>query len=240
MRFMLVELETILYEEKDNIAYICINMPPANKMIPKFFKEIVTVVDQYVMKTKAKGVIVYGKGRHFSSGADVEQLLNIVTNGIIREGEEIIAYPDWYIKCKKSFISLYSCDIPVISLICGFCVGSGFELALSTHIRICEKGARIGLPEATFGLLPGVNGTLRVCEEIGVMNAFEFVLRGELITDYEAMNKGLVDCVVEKKESIEYARSFIRYITENNKKYISTTVKKLFLQFCEYANLYVG
>jgi enoyl-CoA hydratase len=234
---MLVELETILYEEEDDIAYICINMPPANKMIGKFLEEIVTVINKYARITTAKGIIVYGKGRHFSSGADIEQLLNIISNGTILEGDKIVSYPDWYVECKKSFCFLYNCEIPVISLIRGFCIGSGFELALATHIRICERGSRVGLPEATFGLLPGVNGTLRVCEEIGLMNAFEFVLRGELITEEDALNKGLVECVVEKKESLVYAKYFIKYIANKNIKYNVWNAKEIFHQFFDYLHM---
>ncbi len=233
---MVADFETILYKEEDNISYLCINMPPANKMIPKFFEEITIAIEKYVIETKSKAVIVYGEGRHFSSGADIEQLLDFVVQKTDYVDDEIKGYPEWYIKCKKAFISLFSCDIPVISLVRGFCIGSGFELALSTHIRISEKNARIALPELTFGLLPGVNATLRTCEEICIMNAFDFILRGELITGEEAFEKNLVNCVVGKNESFALAKKFIDYLEEENIEYNRKYSHKIFSNFLNSKN----
>ena len=228
---MTVDLETILYKEEENISYIYINMPPANKMISKFLIEIITVIEEYVSKAKTKAFIISGTGRHFSSGADIEQLLSFVVNESTFDEDEIKKYPEWYIKCKKAFLSLPSRNVPVISLIKGFCIGSGFELALASHIRICEKKAKISLPESTFGLLPGVNGTLRMFEKIGCIKAFDLIIRGEFISENEALDIGLVDCIVEKKKSLECAKKFVDYVEKNNISYSSENAQKIFSDF---------
>lgn len=230
---MTVDFETILYKEEDNISYVYINMPPANKMIPKFLMEIITVIDKYVIEAQTKAVIVSGTGRHFSSGADIDQLLNFVVSESTYKDYEIVNYPDWYIKCKKAFLSLSDKNVPVISLIKGFCIGSGFELALSSHIRICEKNAQIALPESTFGLLPGVNGTLKMCENIGCVKAFDLIFRGAFINEDEALDIGLIDCVVRKKESLECAKKFVDYIENNDIIYKKENAKKIFSDFCQ-------
>lgn len=229
---MVVEKNTILYEEKENISYLQINMPPANKMIPEFLQEIVEVLRHYTLKTTTKGVIVYGKNRHFSSGADVEKLLKFIHEGIVWQNDEIVQYPEWYIQCKKAFMDLYELKIPVISAIRGFCIGSGFELALASHIRICEQGARLGLPEATFGILPGVNGTLRMTEEIGVRRALEFVLRGDLFSP-EELPEGLITCIVGKKQALTCAENFIKYVADNQITYEREKASEVFLQYMD-------
>lgn len=231
---MFIEFETIIYEEINDIATIWINMQPANKMIPKFFEEIIYVINEFALKSKIYGIVISGKGRHFSSGADIKQLLELIKDNTIVKNGEIISYPTWYLNCKKAFNELYMLNKPVISAVSGFCVGSGLELALSAHIVICEKNARIGLPEATFGLLPGVNGTLRMSEKIGMKKAFELIIKGELLTGQEAYDIGLVDCVVGKKESYDYVLRLLNYLKENKVKFESSKKLSYLDEFMKY------
>lgn len=216
---MRYEFKTIIYEESEGIAYICINMPPANKMKSQFLIEISKVIKEYALSTSASGIIIYGSGKHFSSGADVGELLDFISSHARADDGVVTHYPEWYVDCKESFKKLFNMKIPVVSAIGGFCIGSGFELALSSHIRICESGARLGLPESTFGLLPGVNGTLRLSQEAGFFHAYEMIVKGSLIDSQEADKLGVVDLLVPRKSSLDYARKLIAFINEHNSDY---------------------
>jgi len=46
---------------------------------------------------------------------------------------------------------------PLIAAINNVCLGGGLELAMACHIRIATVNARLGLPEITFGILPGLS-----------------------------------------------------------------------------------
>ncbi|WP_051569146.1 enoyl-CoA hydratase/isomerase family protein [Alkaliphilus transvaalensis] len=230
---MKVEFDTVYYLEEGEIAYIYINMPPANKMIPKFLDEIVTVIDDHAVHTKMKGIIVTGEGRHFSSGADVDLLIKNIYENTTLENENRLVPPQRNIDVKNAFDGLYKSKIPVISAINGFCIGSGFEFALQTHIRIAEKGARVGLPETTFGLMPGLNGTLRCIEEIGYKKAFEFILKGELIPADLAKELNLVDIVVNKKEAVGLARDFIKFVGDYSQNYNIQNAQNIFKKFLD-------
>ena len=213
------EFKTIIYEESEGIACICINMPPANKMVSQFLTEISQVINEYVLPTKASGIIICGSGRHFSSGADIGELLDFISAHTTVDKGAVIRYPDWYVDCKESLKKLFHMKIPVVSAIGGFCIGSGLELALSSHIRICETSARLGLPEGTFGLLPGINGILRLSEEAGLFHAYEMIIKGNLIDSEEAERLGVVDLLVPKKNSLDCAKKFIAFLSENSCDY---------------------
>jgi enoyl-CoA hydratase/carnithine racemase len=43
---------------------------------------------------------------------------------------------------------------PVVACMTGSALGSGFELALGCHWRLATKTTRLGLTEATVGLIP--------------------------------------------------------------------------------------
>ena len=87
----------------------------------------------------------------------------------------------------------------------GFCIGSGSEIALNCHYRIVEKGARIGQPESTFGILPGLGGIARTVELCGMQTAYELVMTGKLISAEEACEIGWGDILVGKKQGMETA-----------------------------------
>ena len=201
--------ETIEYEENGKIAYISLNMPPANIMTPRFFEEISIVVKEYALKTKMSGIIISGSGRHFSSGADIRQLIDLAKSPASEIIQNDLADLAWYKKWREAFYCLSQIKKPVISVIRGLCIGSGFELALASNMRVCEENARVGLVESGFDLSPGLRGTIRMMEIVGYHKALELVLGGEILSAREALALGLVDIVVGKKQGHIYAQEYI-------------------------------
>src|SRR3972149_4715905 len=47
---------------------------------------------------------------------------------------------------------------PVVAAINGYCLGGGLELALTADLRVAADNARLGLPEARVGRMPGGGG----------------------------------------------------------------------------------
>lgn len=217
---MKIELSKVTFEEKNDIGYVVINDAPANKMTAVFLEEFIFMVREHITKSKVKGIIISGKGRHFSSGADVDELKKIVASGcMLDNSENLISYPIWYLINRTTFDYFNTLNIPVISAIKGLCIGSGFELAMCSHIRICGKGSILGLPESTFGFLPGVTGTLRCLELTGLGKALELVLSGETFAASEAMEIGLIQGVVNKKEILSYSEELMKFILKSEKPY---------------------
>jgi len=206
------EFNNLIYEEVDDIAYISINTPPANKMTPEFLFELKEIILSYVMKDNRKGVILSGVGRHFSSGANIDKLLNYVMDtSHTLEGET----PDWMNQVKDAVLELHTADFPVVSAVSGCCIGSGFELALSSHLCVVEKGTMLGFPEVTFGLLPGMAGTLYSVECLGRRKAFEYILGGEITIVSEKADSPFVDLVVKRKTSKVAAEKIVTIWAEH-------------------------
>jgi len=230
---MKIELSKVSFEEKDNIGYILINDPPANKMTGVFLKEFIDIVRNYVAKSKVKGIIISGNGRHYSSGADVEELKEIIAVNSKMDNNNLISFPTWYQENRATFNFFESLDIPVISAIKGICIGSGMELALCSHIRICANGSTLGLPESTFGFIPGLTGTFRYLELMGLGKAIELILSGETLSAEEARESGLVDCIVNKKEILNYCEELMKYIVHNEVEYSKERIEEYIENFNE-------
>jgi len=101
---------------------------------------------------------------------------------------------------------------PVVAAVGGTALGGGFEIALACHHRIVVDSPRIklGLPEATLGLLPAGGGTQRVPRMIGVQASLPLLLEGKQIRPDKALKMGLVDQLVPAEELLQAAKSWIR------------------------------
>lgn len=208
---------------KKNIAHIILNAAPNNLMDSDFFYDFDNIItndlsDSSIQNNNLCGVIIYGVSRHFSAGASINYLTQEV---------EKKKYPDIFMKNLENFKKLYNLRIPVISLIQGVCIGSGFELALSSHFRFCTKNALLGLPETTFDFIPGVGGIVRLNDIVGKAKTIELTLTADNISSFDALEIGLVDKIITKNTAIEYIEQFIENIYKDynilhKKKYLNS------------------
>jgi enoyl-CoA hydratase len=97
--------------------------------------------------------------------------------------------------------------LPVIAAVHGFALGGGFELALVCDFIYAARGAKVGFPEVGLGVIPGMGGTQRLVQRIGVARARELIYTGRLIDAEVAARIGLVNEVVEPAELLPRARA---------------------------------
>ena len=102
-----------------------------------------------------------------------------------------------------------------MAVINGAALGGGLELALACDFRIAVKHAKLGLPEATLGLIPGWGGIPRLSRLIGPARAKRIYLSGTQVSAEDAHHYGLVDEIVNSVEDLEtrapiFVRSFRR------------------------------
>lgn len=228
-----MEYKELLFNiNTDKIGILQINSPPGNIMTFNFYKELTQILRHDVIPSDAKGLIITGSGRHYSSGADIANLGSFYANeSKYNKEKELLAFSKEYIELRATINAIYYFPIPVISSISGICVGGGFELALSSHIRICGSGSFVGLPESTFGLLPGLFGTVNMFREIGYGKSLELILSGEMVDAQNAYNYGLVDYIVDKKDLSNYSIDLLKYILEQHPKFDRSQSKRIIKSF---------
>lgn len=198
-----MQQQRLLLQHLGDILHLELCSPPANKTDRLFFVELSRIIEEIRRYPKAKGLIVSGRGRHFSSGADIEELtdrLGLDYAAAIQEATD---------RSLGSFQQLARLPFPVVAAIQGCCLGSGMELALSCHYRICTKNALFSLPETGFGLMPGCGGTIRLPRLAGIGNAIALILSGQSFLADKALQLGIVDLITNKKDLLDTARSLI-------------------------------
>jgi len=150
-----------------------------------------------------RATIIAAKGKVYAAGADIKAM----------SGFDYDAGRDYSRLGKDTLDAVELLPSVTISAINGAALGGGFELALACDFRVAVRGAKIGLPEVTLGLIPGWAGTIRLPKLVGPARAKRMVLSGVPVKAEEGLTFGLVDEVVESQEELgprveEFARSF--------------------------------
>ncbi len=212
-------LNTLTFKITDGIGHLQLSQPPANQMTTEFFSEFNELVDELRIMNGLEAIVISSKGRHFSSGADLEELLEQV----VKTDESI--HPElnenWITISERnyrSFLFFEETEIPVIAAIRGVCIGSAFELALFSHFRFCGEDAVFGLPETTFNLIPGLGGIRKIDALCGQAKAIELALKGNTFGAEEALQNHLVDRILPRRKVVEFSLAFARKVMKNYKQ----------------------
>jgi 3-hydroxyacyl-CoA dehydrogenase/enoyl-CoA hydratase/3-hydroxybutyryl-CoA epimerase len=152
------------------------------------------------------GVIITSAKKTFFAGADLNTLRD-VTPESAREFAAYIAL------VKGQLRRLEKLGRPVVAAINGAALGGGLELALACHHRIAldNPASKIGFPEVTLGILPGLGGVVRTVRMLGLTVALtELLTKGQQLNPARAKEIGIVDEVVSTpEEMITRAREWI-------------------------------
>ena len=227
--------QAFVITEENGILILTMQAEGNNLMTASFFEgyeSAMAEIEKRAAENSYRGMIICGGGRHFSVGADVESLSERSARElpVLRETGRI---PDGHFRQKHFFTFLNGLPFPVVSVVMGFCIGSGSEIAANSHFRIVEKNARIGQPESTFGILPALGGIARSIVHTGMQNAFEIVVSGELFTADKAAEILWANELVGKKAGMARAKQLIDFISGSGEKFSADKAADFYRRFLE-------
>ncbi|MGB0087707.1 MAG: 3-hydroxyacyl-CoA dehydrogenase NAD-binding domain-containing protein [Rhodomicrobiaceae bacterium] len=162
-------------------------------------EQIVAAAEDAARRGEARALIfLSAKDKAFIAGADIREFENLTRE---RDVEEVVR------QVTALFNRIEAMPIPVIAGIHGYCLGGGLEFAMACHYRIAtrEEVTRIGLPEVKLGLIPGLNGTVRMIELAGALAAMPAMLTGRMLRPGAARAMGIVDQLVPSKLELRWA-----------------------------------
>jgi enoyl-CoA hydratase len=198
--------ENILYEKRDNIAYITFNRPAKlNALNRKTMEELRDALADAREDASVRVLILTGAGeKAFVAGADIGELAQ----------QDPVTGKEMGLFGQSVLRMLETLGKPSIAAINGYALGGGCELALACTIRLASRTAKIGQPEVKLGIIPGYGGTQRLPRLVGKGMAHELILTGEPISAEEAMRIGLVNHVHEPAELLPAAEALAKKIIE--------------------------
>lgn len=209
---MSTDTQTAVRYERDSDGIVTLTLDDpnqsANTMNDLYISSMKAAVDRlYDEQDDVTGVVVASAKKTFFAGGDLKNMM-----AARRENAAEVFAMGEQVKAALRRLELF--PKPVVSAINGAALGGGYEITLATQHRIAvdDSSYKIGLPEATLGLLPGGGGVTRAVRKWGLQTALmDVLLQGTQFGAKAALEKGLVDqLVATRDELIPAAKAWIK------------------------------
>jgi len=221
----------VLYEIKDNVAYITLNNPGKyNALDIEMRRQLIELLGKAEKDNNVRVIVIRGEGENFSAGADLNYFLNIS----VEELDKFIKQYGTTTIGRK----IRNIPKPVIALVKGYCIGGGFELVQYCDIIIASENAVFGQPELKVGLIPGGGGTQNLPRLIGDKKAREMIYTGSFVSAREMARSGLVNHVVKEEELYEKLNQIVKKII--TKSPIHIAIAKQAINYALEASISTG
>jgi enoyl-CoA hydratase/carnithine racemase len=191
----------------DGVATLLLNRPPVNAIGDEMIALFARKLDELEKRSDWTILHLRTDQKVFCAGADL---------GEVRERFDAADGPErtaGYIKRLHALFDRIE-SLPQVTLveIGGAAMGGGLELALAFDLRIVAAEAKLGLPEARLGLIPGGGGTQRLTRLCGRPVAARLILSADVIDGAEAARLGIAQWAVPRTEIAARAGEIVKRI----------------------------
>lgn len=187
----------------------------------------------------ARVIVLTGEDPGFCSGANVKEMAerggigNIGAMAYRQERRFQVAVRPPLNAVQRVVCLLREHPKPVIGAINGAAAGAGLGLALACDIRIASERAKFGHVFVRRGLVPEDGSAFLLPQVVGLSNALELALTGDVIDAYRAERIGLVSRVVPHEQLLPEALALARRIADYAAPIAAALMKRVMIQSAE-------
>jgi enoyl-CoA hydratase/carnithine racemase len=197
----------VVSRERDGVALIHLNRPPANSYNRAFLDDLNAAIDEVRWDGNVHGAVLVSDlaPRFFSAGADITNFQSST------QQERVMTV----LHAQEILLKIERTPKVFVAAISGHALGGGLEIALACDFRFAAEGEyRIGLPEVTLGLLPGNGGTQRLTRLVGRTRALDMMITNQQLNAARALELGLVDRVFAADELVEKSVDYVAQLAK--------------------------
>jgi enoyl-CoA hydratase/carnithine racemase len=144
-------------------------------------------LDRIAADAAARVVVLAAAGKAFSAGHDLKQM---------RAEPSLGYYEDLFTQCTNVMLAVQRLPLPVIARVQGIATAAGCQLVAMCDLAVASSEARFAVSGINVGLFCSTPG-VALSRNVPRKQAFEMLVTGEFISAAQALEKGLVNRVVE-------------------------------------------
>ena len=199
-------LDDVLFERKGKIGWVTLNRPVVlNAVNWSILRRLMVALEQAESDPEVSVVILTGAGRSFCSGGDLQS----------RPPEDGQRTPG----AMEIYMKIWQMPKPVIAAVKGHAVGQGCELAGICDMTVAAESAQFGEIQIRHGFGPPL---LIAPFLVGLKQAKELLMLGDIIDAREAQRLGLVNRVVPEEEVLAEAERMADKMAALNQRAVRT------------------
>jgi 2-(1,2-epoxy-1,2-dihydrophenyl)acetyl-CoA isomerase len=208
--------EEVLYRLENGVAWITLNRPDVkNAIAPAHRDRIIALLEEVGTDDDARCVVITGSGGSFCSGADLRGSTPTDDSvaDVIRKG------------AQRLISSILDCPKPVVAGVDGVAAGIGAHLAFACDLVVATEGARFIEVFVRRALVPDGGGAYLLVRLIGPQRAKELIFFGGDVHAHDALELGLVNCVVPAEDLDDVLREWAERLAAGPTRTISLAKK---------------
>lgn len=209
----------ILFEVKDQVAWITINRPRVlNAFREQTLEELIDAFKSTRQDPTIACAVVTGAGdKSFSAGGDFYAMKRLTWQNAMM----------WNDLMLGTAMAIRGLPIPVIAMVNGWCMGGGHELALWCDLVIASDNAVLGQTGARVGACPTVGATQYIPRIIGERLAREMIFCARRFSAEEAVEIGLINKSVPQEDLLAETLAWCETIKSHSPQTLRMTKKSL-------------
>ncbi len=208
------------YACSEHIATITLNRPDKlNAVNDDMVRRIASALQRFDIDPEARVAILCGRGRAFSSGADVHQRQ-------LRSREEFERHGGAQAQDASShdlFLRAVNWK-PVVAAAHGYVLGLALGIVLESDLIVAEEGTKFQVTETPRGLSGAKYWALLNFRGAGTF-ASDVALTGRFFTAEEAHAAGVIDRVAPRGTYLDVARDLADSVARNPPLSVRSTVR---------------
>lgn len=181
----------IEFERQGKVEVVTLCRPPVNAVNLEWIERFSAILGELETDREIAVVRIRSTLKVFCGGFDIARIREH-----IEQGAGAWAQIADTRKLQDVYFRLEHLPQVTIAEINGAAMGGGLELALCCDLRLAAEDARMGLPEANLGQVPGAGGTQRLTRLCGPGVAARIILACEAASGQEAKELGIVQWAV--------------------------------------------
>ena len=136
---------------------------------------------------KVRVVVLAASGKAFCAGHDLREM---------RAAPSLDYYRALFAQCSEMMLAILRLPVPVIARVQGVATAAGCQLVATCDLAVAARNARFAVSGVNLGLFCSTPG-VALSRNLGRKAAFEMLVGGAFIDAAQALDKGLVNSVVE-------------------------------------------
>ena len=215
-----MELETITYEVRDNVAHVHLNRPEgANAVSEAFAADLKAVMMEIEWDDDVRAASVTAEGKVFCAGGDLKEF-HAQGADLPKHGAKLLA--DFHAAIYK----MNRMAKPFVAGVRGAAGGAGLSLMSSFDLVVSGESAKYTMAYTRAGMTPDGTSTYFISRHIGVRRMLDLTLTNRVLSAAEAESWGLVNRVVPDDE-VESATAELAQTLAGGAPYAVGNAKRL-------------
>lgn len=170
------------------VVTLTLNRPQAfNALSEGLLEALQTALDRVAADEHARVVVIRGEGRAFCAGHDLKEM---------RAEPSQAYYEALFAQCGRMMLTLQRLPQPVIAQVQGIATAAGCQLVAMCDLAVAALDARFAVSGVNLGLFCATP-SVALSRNLGRKAAFEMLVTGDFISAQQALDKGLVNRVVD-------------------------------------------